>query len=84
MLSCYDRIVITGTLPGACYARGMTSYLYAQQIKVFDHAKVLADPLRNKIRENAQLIANVHGIAIEHVIVNFAATANIPASHKAF
>ena len=53
VLSCYDRIVITGTLPGACYARGMTSYLYAHQIKVFDYAKEFADPLHNKIRENA-------------------------------
>ena len=34
VLSCYDRVVITGTLPGVCYARGMTSYLYANQIKV--------------------------------------------------
>jgi hypothetical protein len=24
ILSCYDRIVITGTLPGACFADGMT------------------------------------------------------------
>ena len=24
VLSCYDRIVITGTLPGACFAEGMT------------------------------------------------------------
>jgi hypothetical protein len=23
-LSCYDRIVIQGTLPGLCYAQGMT------------------------------------------------------------
>ena len=22
VLSCYDRLVITGTLPGACYAAG--------------------------------------------------------------
>ncbi len=27
VLSCYDRIVITGTLPGACFADGMTSFL---------------------------------------------------------
>ena len=27
VLSCYDRIVITGTLPGICYAAGMTSFL---------------------------------------------------------
>ena len=26
VLSCYDRIIITGTLPGACYAKGMTAF----------------------------------------------------------
>jgi hypothetical protein len=67
VLSCYDRVVITGTLPGICYARGMTSYLYANQIKVFDYGKAFADPLRNKIRDNAQVIAKAHGVAIEHV-----------------
>nr|CBX30000.1 hypothetical protein N47_D28090 [uncultured Desulfobacterium sp.] len=25
VLSCYDRVVIQGTLPGVCYAQGMTS-----------------------------------------------------------
>ncbi len=24
VLSCYDRLVITGTLPGICFAEGMT------------------------------------------------------------
>jgi hypothetical protein len=62
VLSCYDRIVITGTLPGVCYARGMTSYFYAHQIKVFDYVKEFADPLRNKIRDNAQMIAKAHGV----------------------
>jgi hypothetical protein len=41
VLSCYDRIVITDTLPGVCYAQGMKSYLYAHQIKVFDYAKCI-------------------------------------------
>ncbi len=27
VLSCFDRIIITGTLPVACYADGMTRYL---------------------------------------------------------
>jgi len=45
----------------------MTSYLYANQIKVFDYAKEFADPLRNKIRDNAQMIAKAHGINIAHV-----------------
>ena len=27
VLSCYDRMIVTGTLPGACYAKGMTGFL---------------------------------------------------------
>ncbi len=34
-LSYYDRIVIQGTLPGFCFADGMTSYLYANNIHIF-------------------------------------------------
>ena len=28
VLSCYDRVVITGTLPTVCYAGGMTGFLF--------------------------------------------------------
>jgi len=31
-LSCYDRLVLMGTIPGLCYAEGMTRYLHTQQI----------------------------------------------------
>ena len=48
MLSCYDRIIITGTLPGACYAGGMTSFLYSRHIRIFDYPK-FAEPLRERI-----------------------------------
>jgi hypothetical protein len=27
VLFCYDRIIVTGTLPGACYAKGMMGFL---------------------------------------------------------
>lgn len=37
MLSCYDRVVITGTLPGVCYADGMTRFLHANGIRIFDY-----------------------------------------------
>jgi hypothetical protein len=37
VLSCHDRIVITGTLPGACYAVGMTSFLNTRHIRLFDY-----------------------------------------------
>ncbi len=67
VLSCYDRMIITGTLPGACYAGGMTSFLYSRHIKIFDYAKVFADPLRERIRQCAHDLADAHGVSIEHV-----------------
>ena len=47
-----DRIVIMGTLPGICYAAGMTSFLYAKGIRVFDYAQ-FAEPLRDQLRGRA-------------------------------
>lgn len=66
VLSCFDRIIITGTLPGACYADGMTSFLYAHDIRIFDYPR-FAEPLRERIRERAQEVCAVAGIEIEHV-----------------
>jgi len=66
VLSCYDRIVIRGTLPGWCYAEGMTSFLYANEIRVFDYPS-FAQPLREEIRQNAHRIAIENGIEIEHI-----------------
>ena len=67
VLSCYDRMIITGTLPGACYAGGMTSFLYSRHIKIFDYAKAFADPWRERIRQCAHALADAHGVSIEHV-----------------
>jgi hypothetical protein len=64
VLSCYDRIVITGSLYPFCYAQGMTSYLYQQGIRIFDYAK-FAEPLRERLRENAETLAQANGIKIE-------------------
>ena len=66
VLSCYDRIVITGTLPGICYAGGMTSFLYAKGIRIFDYAR-FAEPLRERIRERAEQLAAEQGASIEHI-----------------
>jgi hypothetical protein len=66
VLSCYDRIIITGTLPGACYAGGMTSFLYAKGIRIFDYAR-FAEPLRERIRSRAQEACVDAGIEIEHI-----------------
>jgi DNA-binding HxlR family transcriptional regulator len=67
VLSCYDRMIITGTLPGACYAGGMTSFLNFRHIKIFDYAKAFADPWRERIRQCAHELADKHGVTIEHV-----------------
>ena len=65
-LSCYDRIVIMGTLPGLCYAEGMASYLHAQRIRLFDFPR-FAEPLRDEIRQNAERIAQEAGLEIEFI-----------------
>ena len=66
VLSCYDRIVVTGTLPGICYAAGMTSFLNAKGIRIFDYAR-FAEPLRDRIRERAQQLAAEQGARIEYI-----------------
>ena len=66
VLSCYDRILIFGTLPGVCFAGGMTSYLYQHEIRIFDYPR-FAEPFRNLLRENAARIAADNGLEIEHI-----------------
>ena len=63
---CWDRMLIFGTLPKICYAEGMTSYLYAQQMRIFDYQK-FAEPFRNQLRENAERLATESGIEIEFI-----------------
>ena len=66
VLSCYDRILITGTLPGACYADGMTSFLYSRGVRIFDYAQ-FAEPLRDRVRARALEVCAGAGLEIEHV-----------------
>jgi hypothetical protein len=64
VLSCYDRVIISGTLPGLCYAEGMERYLRSHGIRLFDYAH-FAEPYRERIRENAEAIAQENGLEIE-------------------
>jgi len=66
VLSCYDRVVVTGTLPTVCYADGMTRFLYARRIRIFDYPE-FAMTLRDRVREAAASLAAEAGVAIEHV-----------------
>src|SRR5437764_11291634 len=66
VLSCYDRILIEGTLPEISHAQGMTAYLYNKGIKIFDYVK-FAEPLKDIIKQNAEEIAKANNIEIEFV-----------------
>jgi hypothetical protein len=64
VLHCYDRIVLTGSLHPLCYAQGMTHYLYEHQIRIFEYAQ-FAEPLSEQIKQNAEQLAQAHGLKIE-------------------
>ena len=40
VLSCFDRMIIQGTLPGLCFADGMTRYLNVKGIRIGGGEKV--------------------------------------------
>jgi hypothetical protein len=66
VLSCYDRVVITGTLPGVCYAAGMTRYLHANGVRIFDYPQFTMT-LRDRVRERAASLAAEAVVTIEHI-----------------
>ena len=62
-------VIVAGTLPGACYAKGMTGFLSARQIRIFDYPR-FAEPLRDRVREGAAELASAAGITIERITKN--------------
>jgi hypothetical protein len=66
VLGCWDRMLVFGTMPKICCAEGMTSYLSAKQVRVFDYPK-FAEPFRNELRVNAERLAAANGIKIEFI-----------------
>ncbi len=69
IISCYDRVVIHGTIRNFSYAAGMTGYLKSHNIRIFDYTQ-FAEPLRDEIRKNAQRIAEENGLEIEFIRKN--------------
>jgi len=65
-LSCWDRVIITGTLPDLCYAQAMAKTLTDKGIRLFDYTK-FTEPLRNEIRCNTERLAAEHGLTIEYI-----------------
>ncbi len=69
VISCFDRVVISGTIPGICHSQGMTDYLYYLGVRIFDYTKWAA-PLREEVRDNAARVAKDNGLEIQHVRTN--------------
>jgi hypothetical protein len=66
VLSCYDRVIVQGTLPVFCYAEGMTAYLTKRRMRIFDFVQ-FAQPLTEAIKSNAEQVAAANGLTIDYV-----------------
>ena len=66
VISCYDRVVIQGTLPGWCFDGGMTAFLNVNKIRIFDYPQ-FANALREELRSHAEAIAAENNIEIEFI-----------------
>lgn len=66
VLSCFDRIILQGTLPGWCFAKGMTEFLYVHKIRIFDYPQ-FAKTLRDMIREHVESVVREQGVLIEFI-----------------
>ncbi|MDR1864261.1 MAG: hypothetical protein LBR08_01680 [Bacteroidales bacterium] len=65
-LSCYDRLILTGSIPELSYAGGMTGYLYNKGVRIFDYPR-FAEPVKEKIRANIEQKAHEQGVSIEFI-----------------
>ncbi len=65
-LSCFDRVVITGTLPDVCHADAMARYLSGHGVRQFDYPR-WAEPFRDELRAHAERLAKEHGLAIDFI-----------------
>jgi hypothetical protein len=66
VLSCFDRIVITGTLPEIAHAEAMARYLSTRGIRLFDYPR-WAEPLREELRTHAERLAAEACLEIEFI-----------------
>ena len=47
VLTCWDRVIITGTLPEICHAEALGRYLGQRDIRLFDYPR-WAEPFRHR------------------------------------
>jgi hypothetical protein len=69
VLNCFDRVVLTGTIPDICHSAAVTGFVSSRGIRVFDFPK-LADEWRGALRNNAEHLAKQNGLEIEFIRKN--------------
>jgi hypothetical protein len=65
-LSCCDRLILQGRLPILSYAEGITRFLTARGVKIFDFVS-WAKPLTDSIKQHAEAVAQQAGLQIDYV-----------------
>lgn len=66
IISCYDRVLIKGTLHSVSHAGAMVNLLYRKNVLLKDYPKFIS-PYRNKLFTNAEQIAKAEGLKIEFI-----------------
>jgi hypothetical protein len=66
-ISCYDRIVLQGIIPGISHPKGMTGLLYGKGIRIFDYEKQFAMPLCDEITKHCKRLAEEAGLTVEDI-----------------
>ena len=66
VLTCFDRVVITGTLPEICHAEALARYLSQRNVLLRDYAH-WAEPFRDELRTHAEEVAAEAGLTIEFI-----------------
>lgn len=67
VLSCFDRLVLQGTLPNIAYPQAMATELDRRNIRMFDYAKEFAQLFRDAIRAHTERLAAEEGVQIENI-----------------
>ena len=63
---CFDRLVVTGTLTEIAHPEAMDAFLHREGFRAFDIG-LFADPLRQRIGDNAVELARAAGVEIEYL-----------------
>ena len=65
-LSCFDRIIITGSVVDIAYAEAMAKTLRISGVRLFDYTQ-FTEPLRDEVRANAERLAAENELTIDYI-----------------